>query len=118
MHVSEKHEQRFPIEPGALGVMTCGVNGEKQVQQFRPTHITAVWSDGVLVDARVWGPQILDDGAVGERLIDHRWRKTRTSHIRYTDLPRLVARKLLTYGRTQGFTSLPEQLADSVDDAD
>jgi hypothetical protein len=116
--VSEKHNQRFPIEPGTLGVMTCGVNGENRVQQFRPTHVTAVWSDGVLVDARVWGPQILDDGSVGERLIDHRWRKTRTDHVKYPDLPRPVARKLLTYSRAQGFTSLPEQLANDVDEVD
>jgi hypothetical protein len=113
--MSEKHRQRFPIEPGTLDEMTCGHNGQNFVRRFRPTHVTALWSDGVLVEARIWGPQVLDDGSLGERLIDHRWHKTRANHIKYTDLPRPVARQLLSYNRANGLRNLPEQLADSVD---
>ncbi len=70
-----KHHTRFDLDI-PLRDMKCGVNGEQFQQYFRPTHVTADWTDGKLVQLRIWGPRILDDGSYGERLLDHRWKTT------------------------------------------
>ena len=91
--------------------MTCGGNGEKLAQEFRPTYFTAEWSDGVLVQVRLWGPRVLQDRSLGERELDYRWKKTRaTGPVKYTDLPRSVASRLLSYNPQNGLKVLPEQL--------
>jgi exodeoxyribonuclease-3 len=76
--LSGTHTERFPISPGELADMTCGVNGEDFIQQFRPTYFTADWKDGFLVQVRIWGPRVLDDGSLGKRHLDHRWKQTPT----------------------------------------
>lgn len=89
---------RFPIEPGAIPDMPCGVNGEPFVQVLRPSHFTAQWAAGVLVEVRVWGPRVLQDGSPGKRELDHRWKRSRAAGgVVYDDLPRIVADRLRSY---------------------
>ncbi|KHO26833.1 hypothetical protein QQ44_04485 [Mycolicibacterium setense] len=62
------------------------------------------------MQVRVWGPQLLDDGSEGERDLDYRWRNTRDlGPVKYRDLPRVVAERLMDYNTDNGFTVLPEQ---------
>lgn len=115
----EKNHERFELERDSLRVMKCGAcddeaKGIRRVQEFRPDYFTADWSDGVLVQVRVWGPRVLDDGSLGDRDLDYRWKKTSACPIKYTDLPRPVARRLLAYNRENGFKVLPEQCADQI----
>ena len=118
--MKEKHHKRFELERDTLRVMKCGAcddeaKGIKRVHEFRPDHFTADWTDGVLVQVRVWGPQVLDDGSLGERDLDYRWKNTRTTGpVKYTDLPRPVARRLVAYNAENGFKALPEQCADQI----
>lgn len=78
--------------------MKCGVNGEAFQQEFRPTHFTADWTDGLLVQVRIWGPRILDDGSFGERLLDHRWKTTlANAPLVLSELPSSVARQIRAY---------------------
>lgn len=89
---------RFPIESGVLPDMPCGVNGEPLVQVFRPTYFTAHWVGGVVVEVRIWGPRVLQDGSLGKRELDHRWKRPRTAGgITHDDLPPLVADQLRSY---------------------
>ncbi len=92
-----KHHKKFHLET-PLRDMKCGVNGEPYQQEFRPTHFTADWSDGKLVQVRIWGPRILDDGSFGERLLDHRW-KTNLAQapLKLSELPSSVAAQLREY---------------------
>lgn len=113
--MKDKHHQRFPLKYGELRDMRCGavtdeLKGIRRVRDFRPTYFTADWTDGVLVQVRVWGPQLLADGAEGQRDLDYRWRKTReTGPVRYRDLPGIIAERLMEYNAAQGFKALPEQ---------
>jgi hypothetical protein len=115
--MSAKHQQRFPVEPGSLresmrcGAVTDQINGIVRAKDFQPTYFTADWTDGVLVQVRLWGPQILSDGTLGERDLDYRWKKTGTTGpIRYPDLPGPLRRRLLDYNVEMNFTVLPEQM--------
>ena len=64
----------------------------------------------MLVEVRVWGPRVLQDGSLGERELDYRWKKTRaTGPVKYSDLPRTVARRLLSYNTEHDLKVLPEQ---------
>lgn len=92
------------------GACTDEAKGIQRVRDFRPTHFTADWTDGVLVQVRVWGPQLRDDGSEVERDLDYRWRNIRdTGPVKYRDLPRIVADRLLEYNAEMGFIVLPEQ---------
>ncbi|AHC27904.1 hypothetical protein TS71_09190 [Mycolicibacterium neoaurum] len=113
--MKDKHHQRFPLKYGELRDMRCGAvtdeaNGIRRVRDFRPTYFTADWTDGVLVQVTVWGPQLLDDGSDGERDLDYRWKATRDlGPVKYRELPRVVAERLMAYNAENGFTVLPEQ---------
>jgi hypothetical protein len=88
----------FPLDPGTLPDMHCGVNGQPFVQEFRPTHFTARWTDNVLVEVRIWGPRLLQDGSLGKRELDHRWKSSRAAGgVNYAELPKLVAEQLIAY---------------------
>ena len=67
---------RFDLAPGSLSDMTCGLNGQKFVQQFRPTYVTAEWASGILKEVQIWGPRLLQDGSLGKRELDHQWKRT------------------------------------------
>ena len=115
--MADKHHQRFDIESGSLpremrcGASTDNTNGIRRVQDFQPTYFTADWADGVLVQVRLWGPRILDDGSLGDRELDYRWKKTSAAGpVRYPDLIGPLRRRLLEYNEEMGFTVLPEQL--------
>ncbi|OBF91604.1 endonuclease/exonuclease/phosphatase [Mycobacterium sp. 852002-51163_SCH5372311] len=89
---------RFEITPGSLPDMTCGYNGQDFVHQFRPTHFTAEWTRGVLKEVRIWGPRLLQDGSLGKRLLDHRWKRpVAAGGVNHRDLPPAVAAQLRSY---------------------
>jgi exonuclease III len=67
---------RFDLAPGELPDMTCGINGQPAVQDFRPSYVTARRSGGVFVEVRIWGPRVLQDGSLGQRELDHVWKAT------------------------------------------
>ncbi len=57
--MKDKHHQRFALKYGELRDMRCGActdeaKGIQRVRDFRPTYFTADWTDGVLVQVRVW----------------------------------------------------------------
>ena len=115
--MADKHRQRFEVEPGSMPrELRCGTNsdhikGIRRVQDFQPTYFTGDWTDGVLVQVMLWGPRVLDDGSLGERELDYRWKKTGAAGpVRYPDLPGPLRRRLLEYNEEMGFTVLPEQL--------
>ena len=90
--------KRFDIAPGSLPDMTCGLNGQNFVQQFRPTHFTAQWASGVLKEVRIWGLRLLQDGSLGKRELDHKWKGTvAAGGVKYSDLPPSVAARLRSY---------------------
>lgn len=102
------HSKRFPINSGTLTDMTCGVNGENFIQRFRPTHFTADWRDGQLRQVRIWGPRVLDDGSLGKRELDHRWKETPArGPIRFSDLPPEIANQLRDYNAQNRLSGLP-----------
>ncbi len=79
---------RFDIVPGSLADMINGLNGDAAQREFRPAYITADWNRGVLCELRVWGSQLLQDGSLGSRQLDHLWkRRIADGGIRYSDLP-------------------------------
>lgn len=85
----------FDLEPDAIPDMTCGVNGVPFEQTFRPTYVTAQWAGDVLVEVRIWGPRVLQDGSLGKRELDHRWRRSRAAGgVSLAELPPLVAGRL------------------------
>ena len=89
---------RFDLAPGSLSDMTCGNNGQVFVQQFRPTYFTAEWAGGVLKEVRIWGPRLLQDGSLGKRELDHRWKgDAAAGGVKYSDLPPSVAARLRSY---------------------
>lgn len=92
---SDTHAVRLPLAPGALPDMACGVNGKELIQMFRPTSVTAKWTDEVLVDVKIWGPRILKDGSLGTRELDHRFTGSRAGGgVVPADLPPVVAELL------------------------
>lgn len=94
---------RLDLPAGSLPDMTCGRNGQNFVQHFRPTHITAEWADNVLKEVRIWGPQLLKDGSLGKRLLDHVWtRPVAAGGVNYDELPSLVAAQLRAYVTADG----------------
>lgn len=83
--------------------------GHPAGQRF-PSDFSADWTDGVLVQVRVWGPQLLDDGSEGARDLDYRWRNSRdTGPVKCRDLPWVVTERLREYNAEHGFTVMPEQ---------
>jgi hypothetical protein len=86
-----------PLRPqaGAVPDMVCGNDGVAFQQSFRPTHFTATWSSGELVEIRIWGPRVLQGGSLGKRLLDHCWRRR---PIDIASLPRAVQVQLRPYG--------------------
>jgi exonuclease III len=91
-------QARFDIAPGSLSDLTCGLNGQNLVQQFRPTHFTAQWAGGVLKEVRIWGPRLLQDGSLGKRELDHQWKgSVADGGVKYSDLPPSVAARLRSY---------------------
>ena len=101
-HAAIRNEQadlvRFPIDPGTVPDMPCGVNGQPFVQAFCPTYFTAQWAGGVLVEVRIWGPRVLQDGSLGKRELDHRW-KGPAQPVESTT-PTYHARSLIGFGCT------------------
>jgi hypothetical protein len=96
-NVRVKHHHRFELESPLMD-MKCGVNGEPFQQEFHPTYFTADWTDGLLVQVRIWGPRILDDGSFGERLLDHRWKTSlANAPLVLSGIPPVVARQLRAY---------------------
>lgn len=101
---------RFDLAPGSLSDMTCGVNGQRFVQQFRPTYFTAEWAGGVLKEVRMWGPRMLQDGSLGKRELDHRWKGNAAGGgVKYNDLPPSVAARVVQHcERPRGPTGVAE----------
>jgi exonuclease III len=100
---------RFDLAPGSLSDMMCGLNGQKFVQQFRPTYVTAEWVSGVLKEVRIWGPRLLQDGSLGKRELDHQWKRTvAAGGVMYSDLPPSVAARLRSY-ITANYLMVPPQ---------
>ncbi len=92
-----KHHKEFQLQE-PLRDMKCGVNGEPFQQEFRPTHFTADWTNGSLVQVMIWGPRVLDDGSLGERLLDHRWKTSLAkAPVDLKDLPPSIARQIRGY---------------------
>lgn len=90
-----KHVARFQIEQGNLADMLCGFNGQGFVKTFRPTSFTAEWKNGVLTEVRIWRPQVLRDGSLGQRELDHRWKRPYAAGgVNLGDLPPLIADQL------------------------
>lgn len=94
---------------GGLPDMKCGLNGQEFLQQFRPAYVTAEWAEGALKEVRIWGPRVLQDGSLGKRELDHRW-KTPVAEggVNYSDLPTPVAAQLKSYVRDNGFAGPPQ----------
>ena len=92
------HRERFELAPGELDDLLCGNNGDNFTQHFRPSHFTADWSDGGLVEVRIWGPRVLQNGSTGIRMLDHCWRKSRSGGpIDIDQLPSAVALRLRAF---------------------
>ena len=66
---------RIQLAEGQLPDMACGVNGVAQATWFRPSHIDVEFDAKGVVETRIYGPQVKQDGSLGERLLDHRWRR-------------------------------------------
>jgi len=66
---------RIELAEGQLPDMACGVNGVAQQTWFRPTHIDVEFDPKGVVETRIYGQQIKQDGSLSERELDHRWRR-------------------------------------------
>ena len=66
---------RIELSEGQLPDMACGLNGVAQQMRFRPTHIDVEFDPTGVVETRIYGPQIKQDGSLGKRELDHRWRR-------------------------------------------
>ena len=66
---------RIELTDGQLPDMACGVNGVALQSWFRPTHIDVEFDPNGLVETRIYGRQINQDGSLSERELDHRWRR-------------------------------------------
>ncbi|MFL0176911.1 hypothetical protein [Mycobacterium sp. SMC-13] len=67
---------RIELADGQLPDMACGVNGVAQQKWFRPTHIDVEFDPHGVVETRIYGPQVKQNGSLGERELDHRWRRS------------------------------------------
>ncbi|WP_137145097.1 hypothetical protein [Mycolicibacterium sp. CR10] len=67
---------RIELADGQLPDMACGVNGVAQQTWLRPTHIDVEFDPKGVVETRIYGPQIKQDGSLSERELDHRWRRS------------------------------------------
>ncbi|PBA31880.1 endonuclease/exonuclease/phosphatase [Mycobacterium intracellulare] len=86
---------RFDLTPDSIDDMKCGLNGQGFVQRFRPTYVTAEWAGRALKQVRIWGPQVLKDGSLGKRELDHRWKRpVAAGGVEYDELPPPVAARL------------------------
>ncbi len=100
---------RFNLAPGSLCDLTCGLNGQKFVQQFRAAYVTAEWAGGVLKEVRIWGLGLLKDGSLGKRELDHRWKKpVAAGGVKYSELPPSVAAQLKSYIIGNGLAAPPQ----------
>lgn len=78
--------------------MTCGVNGDPWARYFRPTYVTTRWATGMLTEVRVWGPQVLKNGGLGTRKLDHVWKaRAADGGVDPTALPAPVAARFVDY---------------------
>jgi exodeoxyribonuclease-3 len=66
---------RIELSDGQLPDMACGVNGVAQQTSFRPTHIDVEFDAKGVVETRIYGPQVKQDGSLSQRELDHRWRR-------------------------------------------
>lgn len=66
---------RIELAEDQLPDMACGVNGVAQATWFRPTHIDVEFDPKGVVETRIYGLQIKQDGSLGQRELDHRWRR-------------------------------------------
>ena len=69
------------------GVCTDEAKGVKRVQKFRRTYFSADWTDGVLVQARLWGPHVLKDGSALRLAISASSARQFSRNRRYMFLP-------------------------------
>lgn len=66
---------RIELAEGQLPDMACGVNGVAQQKWLRPTHIDVEFDRKGVVETRIYGLQVKQDGSVGKGELDHRWRR-------------------------------------------
>ncbi len=66
---------RIELADGQLPDMACGVKEVTQETWFRPTHIDVEFDPKDVVEIRIYGPQVRRDGSLGQREMDHRWRR-------------------------------------------
>lgn len=66
---------RIGLAENQLPDMACGVNGVAQETWLRPTHIDVKFDLKGVVETRIYGLQIKQDGSLGQRELDHRWRR-------------------------------------------
>jgi hypothetical protein len=66
---------RIELADGQLPEMYNGVNGVAHQSLFRPTHIDVEFDPKGVVETRIYGLGIKDDGTVGNRKLDHRWHR-------------------------------------------
>jgi hypothetical protein len=66
---------RVELAEGQLPDMACGVNGVSQQSRFRPTHIDVEFDPRGVVETRIYGAKIKQDGSLGQQELDHRWRR-------------------------------------------
>ncbi|ATA27863.1 hypothetical protein MLM_1066 [Mycobacterium lepraemurium] len=70
------HGPKYYIEEGLLPDMVCGATHvDTRFQKIlRPRYFTAKIRNGVLHVLRLWGPQVLQDGGLGQLELDFRWK--------------------------------------------
>lgn len=108
LKTSRNLNARFEIA-NSLSDMTCGLDGQEFLQQFRPVYVTAKWSDGVLAEVRIWGPHRLRDGSLGTRELDRRWKRPAAKGgVNYSDLPPSVSARLKSYINNNGLMNPPQ----------
>ena len=66
---------RIELADGQLPDMACGENSVAQHMWFRPTHIDVEFDPKGVVETRIYGPQIKQDGSLGKGELDHRWHR-------------------------------------------
>lgn len=66
---------RVELTGGQLPDMACGANGVANQMWFRPTHIDVEFDPKGVVETRIYGLHVKQDGSLGDRELDHRWRR-------------------------------------------
>ena len=66
---------RIELADGQLPDMFNGVNGVAHQTLFRPTHIDVEFDLKGVVETRIYGLGIKEDGTVGKKKLDHRWHR-------------------------------------------